>query len=181
MGIEIERKFLVDAKKVNPWLKDLPWIDIEQYYITNKPSMRVRKSRTSGKITTYTLTIKGEGFIERTEDEWEISEKAFKRLKKASVSKLKKRRYLYTFGEDIWEVDKIDIGDGDIFWMAELELKSADQEFSKPNFLTKEVSEDKRYSNAYIAKHKHDTLYSYGDINEFYKNFNPTVVDNSGW
>ena len=45
--------------------------------------------------------------------------------------------------------------------MAEIELKSKDQDFEKPNWIGDEVSYDKRYYNHYLSKN----LLNYGSFN----------------
>jgi len=74
MGKEREMKFLVD--KVPENLESYPNIQIMQGYLSFEPEKRIRASKQDGK-TTYYLTEKGDGTIERTENEQEISGEKF--------------------------------------------------------------------------------------------------------
>ena len=45
------------------------------------------------------------------------------------------------------------MGDNDGLIVAEIELESEDEEFEKPEWVTDEVTDDGRYTNAALAKH----------------------------
>lgn len=68
-------------------------------------------------------------------------------------SKVSKTRYRVCVGSKLWEVDHFH-GLNQGLLLAEIELKSEDDQFELPRWATKEVSHDKRYTNSYIATHK---------------------------
>lgn len=86
--MEIERKFLI--KKLPYKLKQYPFQEIEQGYLSFAPEVRIRKLN-----DTYFLTVKGDGTISREEYEIEISEYSYDDFKRKVRGKtLIKRRYL---------------------------------------------------------------------------------------
>lgn len=145
MGVEIERTFLVHTDKL-PKLGEP--VVIEQAYLSDDPCVRVRLMTRSG-VSIAFLTIKGHGTIERAEFEWEIPVKDAEQILSQGLwdTALVKKRY--TLGR--WEVDAFD-GGLEGLWLAEIELKSADEEFDKPKWLGKEVSDDPAFTNVVLAR-----------------------------
>ena len=70
-------------------------------------------------------------------------------MKKPLIDKV---RYLIKSDNHIWEID-IFSGDNEGLVVAEIELKDKDEEFLKPDWLGKEVSDDKRYYNVCLVNH----------------------------
>lgn len=140
---EIERKFLVDLKKIN--LKSLKKEKIIQGYLSTDPVIRVRIKNNKA-----FLTIKGPGQISRLELEYSIPIKDAKKLLKLTNIKVEKTRYLYPFEGKTWEID-IFLGANKGLAMAEIELKSIKEKFKKPDFVLKEVSLENKFSNAQLA------------------------------
>ena len=60
---------------------------------------------------------------------------------------IEKNRYKIPLGDVIWEVDEF-LGVNDGLIVAEVELKSEDQAFDKPEWIGAEVTDDPRYFNA---------------------------------
>lgn len=85
--MEIERKYLV--KNIPENLNSYESFTIEQFYLSNYPEVRIRKSN----LENY-LTIKSKGDESREEVELKISKKDYERLKPMGISKIKKKRYL---------------------------------------------------------------------------------------
>lgn len=147
-GLEIERKFLV--KKGSDWKKAASSSShIQQGYIPAEgATVRVRTRDDKA----Y-LTIKGKtdiSAIARYEFEKEILlEEAEQLLKLCKGGVVDKTRYLIPVGNHTFEVDEFH-GANDGLVMAEVELKSVDEEFAKPDFLGPEVSTDKHFRNAYM-------------------------------
>ena len=54
-------------------------------------------------------------------------------------------------GEHTWEVDEFH-GDNEGLVVAEIELRSEDDEFEKPSWLGEEVTGDRRYYNSMLSK-----------------------------
>jgi adenylate cyclase len=148
MGQEIERKFLVQGAS---WQSG-NGTSIRQGYIHNEIDGTVRV-RTKGKRA-Y-LTIKGGTTgITRLEFEYEIPlEEADQMLNELCQKPLiEKIRYEVNVGGSKWEIDEF-LGENAGLVVAEIELEDEDQEFLKPDWLGKEVSDDLRYQNANLVKH----------------------------
>lgn len=146
-NMEIERKFLVCA---DGWKENAKATPIAQGYIVNSPEVVVRARRKGDKSF---LTIKADrGGISRLEFEYEIPKADVEQmLKELCGDAIEKTRYKVQVGKLTWEVDEFHgVNDGLI--LAEVELESADQAFEKPDWAGPEVSEDKRFFNAYIAE-----------------------------
>ena len=149
MGIEIERKFLVDKSS---WQPSTEGMDIRQGYIVSNPSQTVRV-RTKGKKGF--LTIKGAtNGIERLEMEYEIPLSDANTLLDSLCQKplIEKKRYVEPHCGHIWEID-VFYGDNEGLVVAEVELAIADEEVKLPIWIDREVSDDRRYYNACLIKH----------------------------
>jgi adenylate cyclase len=146
---EIERKFLVDATKWALITKPEPK-RIAQGYLLSDINKTVRV-RTKGKKG-Y-LTIKGKTVgISRTEFEYEIPlEEAEQLLKDFTTKALIKDRYEITVDRHLWEVD-VFYGKLEGMILAEIELRSEDEQFTIPDWATLEVSEDPAYYNANLIE-----------------------------
>ena len=148
--IEIERKFLVtsDAFKRDFVRKNY----IAQGYLNSTPERTVRV-RIKGE-TGY-LTIKGksnETGLSRFEWETEIAlaeAKALLQLCEKGI--IEKNRYEVKVGEHLFEVDEF-FGENEGLLIAEVELQSETENFEKPNWLGKEVTQDQRYYNSNLSK-----------------------------
>lgn len=157
---EIERKFLL-KNQLTPELIEC-WREkstITQGYLSvdeNKVvRIRVALSPMGGKIG-Y-LTVKGKSDtvdnISRTEIETQIGADVAEQLLSAFCTKvIKKTRYYIRVCGNLWEIDQFhDKNEG--LWLAEIELNSQDQEFTKPTFVGEEVTHDLKYTNVSLADH----------------------------
>ena len=142
--LEIERKFLVTGEFRD---KATSSTHIAQGYIAsgNGRTVRVRIRGDKG----Y-LTIKGpsnQAGLARFEWEKEIPLAEAEAL----MGILRKTRWLVPSddGRHTWEVDVFE-GDNEGLVMAEIELSSEDDSFSKPDFIGKEVTGDRRYYNSHM-------------------------------
>lgn len=150
MSIEIERKFLVrdNSYKEMAYHSDR----IAQGYICRQGgnSTRVRVRGNKG----Y-LTIKGpsiDGGLSRYEWEKEITEsEAWELMKLCPTPVIDKTRYLIEFGGHTFEVDEF-YGENEGLVVAEIELTSLDEEFSRPPFLGDEVTGDSKYYNSSLSR-----------------------------
>lgn len=148
MGIEIERKFLVDLSK---WEKPDEGVYFSQAYLVSDSTRTVRV-RIAGKKGYLTIKGKSTG-ISRKEFEYEIPlEEAKEMLRLCNNSPIEKVRYFIEAGPVTWEVDEFQ-GSNQGLVMAEVELKSEDQEVELPPWILKEVSGDKRFFNSYLSVH----------------------------
>jgi adenylate cyclase len=145
MGTEIERRFLVQVDKL-PDLKEYDANIIEQAYFSTDPWVRVRVyQRNQPKAV---LTIKGKGTIKRPEVNCEIPVAKAREMWPLAKHEIHKIRHYV----DKWELDEF-TGAHTGLWLAELELESEDTAFEHPEWLGEEVTEDIRYTNAFLAEH----------------------------
>ena len=152
MAIEIERKFLV---KKNSWTRPNEGTLYIQGYLSSSPETTVR-IRIAGKIGFITIKGKTTGFS-REEFEYEIPvEDAEILLKKCKNAPLKKIRYKVLLNGTLWEIDEF-LEENSGLLMAEVELPDEKASFFRPEWLGKEVTDDKRYHNSHIAQHPFKT------------------------
>ncbi len=150
MGIEIERKFLVDG---DDWKTVAgKGLGCKQGYLSAEQAGNTLRVRIMGEQA-Y-LTIKGTtSGITRSEFEYEIPmPDAAEMLELCGDGVVEKVRYLIEYGGMVWELDVFS-GANEGLVMAEVELESEDQEFDLPDWAGKEVSEDPHYYNACLACH----------------------------
>jgi len=148
MAQEIERKFLV---KGDTWRTGHGTL-IRQGYLHNEPDGTVRV-RTKGERA-Y-LTIKsGTTGITRLEFEYEIPIVEANQILNELCQEplIEKVRYETNLDGFTWEIDEF-LGENAGLVVAEIELEDENQEFTKPDWLGDEVSEDMRYQNANLVKH----------------------------
>lgn len=148
MGLEIERKFLV-VKEL--WRPPVAGEKLVQGYIAadgHNLSVRVRIAGTQA-----WLNLKGRiNDISRHEYEYLIPlNDAQELLNTFAGSIVEKIRYKLDYAGLVWEVDEF-LGDNAGLLVAEIELDSEAQQFSKPPWLGKEVSSEPRYLNTSLAK-----------------------------
>ena len=146
MGTEIERKFMV---KEGDWCKQKAAKYRQGYLSTVKErTVRVRTVKDKG----Y-LTIKGIAVgASRMEFEYEIPRQdADTLLEICEKPLIEKNRYKIMHGGFVWEVDEF-FGENQGLIVAEIELESEDQHFTKPDWVGKEVTGDSRYFNANLIK-----------------------------
>lgn len=104
-----------------------------------------------------------ENFIIDKNVDWEINEinkirqessnKELSSLDPAPIYSISKIRNIIERDGVVWEIDEFE-GLNKGLVMAEIELKSKEQYFIKPEWLGEEVTEDKRYYNGYLSKNK---------------------------
>lgn len=146
MAIEIERKFLVDLEKWTPSGEGTPY---KQAYLGLAPYPTVRVRIAGEKAF---LTIKGRSeTIARPEFEYEIPvQDAADMMKLAISSPVEKIRYKEKIDGFLWEIDVFS-GANQGLVLAEIELTSEDQNFTLPEWILEEVSNDGRYYNSYLS------------------------------
>lgn len=146
MGIEIERKYLVDGVG---WKNSDP-LHIRQGYL-NTDKLRTVRVRTVG-ADAY-LTIKGQtNGISRAEFEYPIPlQDAQSLLHLCSDSIVEKMRYVLPIDNVVWEIDEF-YGANEGLLIAEVELRSESQSITLPQWVGKEVSDDARYYNSMLAQ-----------------------------
>lgn len=149
MGVEIERKFLVNKEA---WQKVKPTSGrfIKQGYLMRKEGLTVRV-RIKGEKGF--LTIKGKTeHISRSEYEYEIPvEEAAELLQQHCTKWIEKTRYEIHVGNHLWEVDEFEMPQKGLI-LAEIELTSEKEEFEYPEWVGEEVSDQPEYYNANMLK-----------------------------
>lgn len=149
MPNEIERKFLVRGD-FKPYVTGQS--RIKQGYISSVPgrTVRIRIRGDKGYIT-----IKGmssESGLSRYEWEKEIPlGEAEELIKLCEPGIIDKTRYLIPFGKHTYEVDEF-YGENEGLTVAEVELNSEEEEFSKPEWLGDEVTGNRKYNNSSLSK-----------------------------
>jgi CYTH domain-containing protein len=153
--IEIERKFLVisDAYKAEAFKKTR----IIQGFLNTNPerTVRVRLKENQG-----ILTVKGissNDGLTRFEWEKDISKpEAEALLELCEKGIIDKIRYEVKVENHIFEIDEF-FGDNKGLVVAEIELKTEDEIFSKPKWLGVEVTGDSKYYNSQLSKNPFNT------------------------
>jgi adenylate cyclase len=148
MGIEIERKFLVQGEE---WRSLGVGTLYRQGYVVLGIGKTVRV-RVAGR-TGY-LTIKGPSRnLTRSEFEYEIPlADAMAMLDSLCEQPLvEKMRYKIPYAGLTWEVDEFS-GENQGLILAEVELTTADQAIALPPWIGQEVSHDRRYYNSYLVR-----------------------------
>jgi adenylate cyclase len=145
--VEIERKFLVDKAK---WRPAAPGVEFRQGYLSSVKERVVRVRIASNQAW---LTIKGlSAGNARDEFEYEfpIADASYLLDHLCERPILTKTRYREQFGGKIWEIDVFH-GDNEGLIIAEIELGFVSEPFEKPEWATREVSDDSKYFNNNLA------------------------------
>lgn len=149
MGIEIERKFLLaDAS----WRAGAVGVLYRQGYL-NSAKERTVRIRTIG--ASAFLTIKGIAVgATRSEYEYPMPLADCNAMLDTLAEKplIEKKRYTIPHADLVWEIDEF-FGDNLGLIVAEVELTSEDQAFTKPPWVGAEVTGDARYFNSSLIKH----------------------------
>lgn len=148
MGIEIERKFLVDHDQWEQLKKPASEFYRQGYLLTD-PQKTIRVRQTSDKGF---LTIKGISVgPTRAEYEYEIPfEEAKELLDQFAVADLSKVRYKISIENHMWEVDVFS-GKNQGLIVAEIELKSENEKFVFPTWIDREVTGEEKYYNSNLV------------------------------
>ena len=149
MGKEIERKFLVNLKKLD-LKKYTNWTtNIQQGYLSEDIERTIRVRIEDDKAF---VTIKGRTQnITRSEYEYEIPYCDALELMKMYDKTIIKKRTMVKFNKRYWSID-IFGGDNDGLVVAELELKSEKEKFALPTWITEEVSNNSKYLNVQLLR-----------------------------
>ena len=153
MPLEIERKFLVVG---DAWRRDvMRSLDMRQGYLTREgnTSVRVRLEGEDAKLNIKAAVVGSA----RAEYEYDIpADECRELLATLCVGRVEKtRHYVPARGAHegaVWEIDEF-LGDNTGLIVAEIELETADAEFDKPAWLGRELTDDRRYYNHYLALH----------------------------
>ena len=170
MGIEIERRFLVDGREEKPWRGGVSKPIFQSYlenvkHIDGKISwnehLLVEDERELVNLTTWrirlcegvvTLTAKGRRVgASATEYEWDLPLELYNSLPLDSQPSISKIRHHWN-GEDglLWEVDEFEGVLGGLI-IAEVELEDERQDVDLPSWLGLEITYLKGWSNSALS------------------------------
>ena len=146
MALEIERKFLVN-KELIPSLSGGKLL--MQAYLCKTPERTVRIRIADKKAF---LTIKGKTIgCSCKEFEYEIPVvDAEQLLLLCEDQPIRKTRHEIPCGSHIWEIDIFHAQNEGLI-LAEIELSAENEEFTIPNWITREVTSNFRYYNSYLS------------------------------
>ena len=148
MAFEIERKFLVNEKKISAQILKAGE-KISQGYLCTEPArtVRIRIKGGQGFLTIKSVNV---GIV-RKEFEYPIPlEDAQELLKLCEPNILEKIRYKVDYKGKIWEVD-IFCGRHEGLILAEVELSTTNEIVTLPDWIEKEVSNDPQYFNSNLV------------------------------
>ena len=153
MALEIEHKFLLIN---NDWQKNISKsIKYKQGYLVsdNKRSIRIRTSNDTAWLNIKSGTIGSY----RHEYEYEIPFNEGLEILNSLCEKpiIEKTRHFVPYKQHLWEIDVFE-GDNDGLIVAEIELSKIGEEFCKPAWTGKEVTEDIRYYNNSLCKNPYN-------------------------
>ncbi len=145
MGIEIERKFLVQNdlwKTVDPMYFCQGYLNLDR-----QRTVRVRVADKKSFLSVKGLTTGAS----RLEFEYEIpGDEARQLLDLCEGPLVEKNRYVVHCHGMHWEIDEF-LGENLGLVIAEIELESEDQTFQHPEWLGTEVTHDARYFNSNLS------------------------------
>jgi len=173
MGVEIERKFLVQN---NDWKSQAKGLHYRQGYLSRHPERTVRVRTVEDKAY---LTIKGAAGPPDRNDSTQESEIAAGDFIGGEIRNFARREYEYVIPladainmlthlcekpilekvryrvlheNLLWEIDEF-MGENEGLVMAEVELQSEDQAIGRPPWVGKEVTGDARYYNSNLIQY----------------------------
>ena len=149
MAKEIERKFLVAD---DGWRKQAgPGKTLRQAIVFSEGDRSIRIRTLDGSQARITIKI-GIGGMTRDEFEYDVPmEDADELLGLANGGRIEKTRYEVTYQGYLWEID---VYEGALAGLvvAEVELERVDDDPALPDWLGREVTGDRRYSNQALAE-----------------------------
>ena len=150
MATEIERKFLVTS---DHWKQQITrTIPIQQGYfcLTERVSIRVRITDKQATLNFKSVNVG----IQHTEYEYEIPIADARQMLELFCQQpiIEKTRYLLPDHGLTWEIDVFEARNSGLI-IAEIELESVNQAIELPDWIGKEVTDDKRYYNPWLCKH----------------------------
>lgn len=148
MGLEIERKYLVD---VSIWRPAGAGVALRQGYLSAHPD-RVVRVRIAGDAAVLTIKGKNAG-ITRIELEYDIPIADAHTMLDTLCERplIEKTRHRETFAGKAWDID-VFAGDNAGLVLAEIELASETEPYEVPPWASKDVSDDPRYYNSNLMK-----------------------------
>ena len=153
MAQEIERKFLITGEA---WRELATGTAYRQGYLSTvkERTVRVRTIDDKGFLTIKGITVGAT----RAEYEYEIPASEANEMLDDLCEQpiIEKNRYKVPLDDLIWEIDEFNGVNAGLI-VAEVELVSEDQEFTKPEWIGEEVSNDPRYFNSNLIANPYTT------------------------
>ncbi len=153
MAKEIERKFLITG---NAWRALAEGTAYRQGYLSTvkERTVRVRTIDDKGFLTIKGITVGAT----RAEYEYEIPAADANEMLDDLCEQpiIEKNRYKVPLDGFVWEIDDFG-GVNDGLLVAEIELESEDQAFTKPDWIGEEVTGDPRYFNSNLIANPYTT------------------------
>ncbi|MEH6474712.1 MAG: CYTH domain-containing protein [Sneathiella sp.] len=150
--MEIERKFLVTDDR---WRSSVQKSEkIVQFYLTDEtqhPTVRLRIKEGTGLLTIKYPSVSST-VLAREEFEYFIPVADIVAQQHLAKGKIIKKTRHHVLGPDnhIWEVDVFESPNTNLV-LAEIELKTLDEEIDLPVWIAKEVTNDSQYRNLTMA------------------------------
>lgn len=149
MGKEIEYKFLVEPNKWAALEKPEPKL-IVQSYLHSSPerTVRVRVKGDRGFLTIKGATVG----VTRPEFEYGIPVSEVEEIIATfQLPHIRKNRYELKVDDHLWEVDVFE-GPLEGLILAEVEVSEEGESFTRPNWVTEDVSTNPEYYNAVLIE-----------------------------
>lgn len=148
MGIEIERKFLVTG---DGWRAQASRrVEMRQGYLTQEAGRASVRVRLEGDVARLNIKAAVVGAA-RAEYEYDIPvDECRQILETLCVGRLEKVRHYVERDGLTWEVDEF-TGENAGLVVAEVELTSTDHRITLPDWLGRELTDDRRYYNHYLV------------------------------
>lgn len=147
--MEIERKYLIEAKNLPQDLETYENHLIEQGYLCRSPVVRIRRQD-----DTYTLTYKSGGLMTREEYNLPLNAEAYEHLRKKTDGKMiSKRRYYLPLEDHL--VIELDVFSEPCKGLLLAEVEFPDEasacSFQAPDWFGKDVTFDGHYHNSFLS------------------------------
>ena len=154
MAIEIEHKFLLASEKWRDHISRST--TMRQGYLTSNSNSSVRV-----RINDYKAWLNIKSAIagnQRHEYEYEIPLHDANEIIVTLCRKplIEKTRHFVLHDNHTWEIDEFSEENKGLI-VAEIELSNRDEEFSIPDWIGKEVTDDLRYYNNNLSQHPYNT------------------------
>lgn len=148
--MEIERKYLIDSKKIPSGLQEYPCRNIEQCYLCREPVIRIRRDNEE-----YILTYKSKGLMVREEYNLPLTKEAYEHLKpKADGKCIRKTRYMLPLDEGL--TIELDVFSGDLAPLILAEVEFPDEKsanlFIPPAWFGEDVTFSSLYHNSTLSR-----------------------------
>lgn len=154
-GAEIERKWLVDRSKIPYDLeKEADKFEITQTYLNYSPEIRVRNVSNKQYIMAIKTGLTEEKGLTRDERQYKLTKEEYEQLlTKQEGNTIYKTRYQlkvddYTYSFDYFHEQL----DGLTYMEIEFLTEEEANDFQAPDWLGKDVTNDKNYKNQSLAK-----------------------------